>query len=255
MLIAGQKREEVWNRLPFKDMKSLLILPDGNLLLCSWRDGCFWTWAIIEEIYHFKTYDRLFEPKEDFTVVDVGAHIGVYTLRVAKKLRRKGLLIAIEPNNENYQILVKNIKINGCKNVVPVNLALSNFERKAKFYLKSLSIQHSLQKKIDLETRVLNVTEVTVTTLTKLLGKLRVETIDLLKVDVEGLEYEVLKGSEELLVKHRISRLTVAAYHTSEESWVMKEYLEKFGYKVKIVKVAGRKYLYALSPLYEKVRV
>lgn len=253
-LIAGQKREDVWKRLPFKDLKSLLILPDGNLLLCSWRDGPFWTWAIIEEIYYFRAYEMFFKPEKNFTIIDVGAHIGIYTLKAAKNVGKRGRVIAIEPENRNFELLVKNVKINRYKNVIPVKLALSNFEGKARLYIKSLTLSHSLQKDVEIHKecasarKIIDITEVTVMSMSNLMNELGILKIDLLKIDAEGAEFEVLKGSENLLAQHRISKIVVAAYHTSDEVKIIEEYLGKLGYKINIVEVSGRKYLYAMCP-------
>jgi len=233
-----------------------LILPDGNLLFCSWRDNPFWIWAIIEEIYYFQTYDRLFKPEKNFTIVDVGAHIGIYSLKAAKNVGKRGRVIAIEPENKNYELLVKNVKINRYKNVIPLKLALSDFEGKARLYVKSMTLSHSLQKNVEVQKEcalareIVDITQVTVTTLNNLMNELEVPNIDLLKIDVEGVEFEVLKGSDNLLAQYRISKIVSAAYHTSDEVQIIKDYLEKLGYKVNIVKVIRYgKFLYAMCPL------
>lgn len=250
-LVAGKNREKIWNRLPLKNMESLLILPDGNLLYCSWRDGCFWPFAIVEEIYRFQAYDRLFKPKENFTVVDLGAHIGIYALKAAKEVGKEGRVIAVEPEGRNYGLLVKNIRINKCKNVIPVKLAVSNFEGRARFYVKSLTVSHSLMRKLEIHdqgnVQVLDMTEVIVTTLSQLAKILKVAKIDLLKVDVEGVELEVLEGSDDLLSQHKISKIVIAAYHIPNRAITIKGYLEKLGYEVKIIELAGRKYVHAMS--------
>jgi hypothetical protein len=41
----------------------------------------------------------------------------------------------------------------------------------------------------------------------------------------------------------------VAAYHTSDEVKIIGEYLGKLDYKINVVEVSGRKYLYAMCPL------
>lgn len=251
LVLCGRRREEIWSKLPFKDLKSPLLLPDGNLLYCPWRDGWFLTWAIVEEIYYFRAYDRLFEQRKNFAVVDAGAHIGIYTLRAVKKVGKKGLVIAIEPEERNYESLVKNVRINRYKNVIPVKLALSDFEGKARFYVKSVTLSHSLLEKVEFheneKVQNVGVAEVRVTILTKLMNKLGLTTVDLLKVDVEGVELEVLRGSEQLLAERLISRIVIAAYHTTDKARVLKEYLEKFGYKVSIIEVTGRKYVHAYA--------
>jgi len=247
LVLCGRRRKEILSRLPFENLKSPLLLPDGNLLYCLWRD-VWWIWAIVDEIYYRRTYDRFFGVEKDSTVVDVGAHIGIYTLKAAKKVGAKGRVIAVEPSDENYQLLVRNIIINRYKNVVPIKLALSDFKGKAKFYLKDgYSTDHSLHEKIDRFERqkIVGVREVAVTTLSKLLHKLHIESIELLKVDAEGAEPEVLRGSQELLARHRISKIVIAAYHTSEESGTIKGYLEKLGYKVNIIELGHKEFLYA----------
>lgn len=250
LLLCGGRREEIWNVFPFKNMRSLLLLPDGNLLYCPWRDGYYWAWAIIKEIHYDRVYEQFFKPKIGFTVVDVGAHIGIYTLRAAKEVGEKGWVIAIEPEERNYNSLAKNVRINKYKNVVPLKLAISNFEGKARLYVKSSTLSHSLSEHVELHQRaniqIFDVVEVTVTTLTGLMKKLGVTRIDLLKVDTEGVELEVLMGSERLLSELMISNIVIASYHVTEEDKAIKNYLEKFGYKVRVIEIGGRKYVHAV---------
>jgi len=57
--------------------------------------------------------------KEGQVVVDVGAHIGYYTVLLARMVG-KGRVFAFEPEPSNFSLLAKNVEINGCKNVVLV---------------------------------------------------------------------------------------------------------------------------------------
>jgi FkbM family methyltransferase len=50
----------------------------------------------------------LFKREKIFTIIDVGAHIGIYTLKAAKNVGKRGRVIAIEPENRNLELLVKN---------------------------------------------------------------------------------------------------------------------------------------------------
>ena len=52
------------------------------------------------------------------TVVDVGAHVGFYTLLAARLVGTNGRVYAFEPNPEVYNILVRNIQINGYQDIV-----------------------------------------------------------------------------------------------------------------------------------------
>jgi hypothetical protein len=51
---------------------------------------------------------KYFSPNEGDTVVDIGAHIGLYSLIAAKRVGPSGKVIAIEPDPENFKILKKN---------------------------------------------------------------------------------------------------------------------------------------------------
>ena len=241
--IFGEKRHiEIWHKLPLRRLKSLILLPDGNKLLYSWEHGREVTY-IMHEIYHQQVYDRFFTPQKAFTVVDVGAHCGIYTLKAAKKVGIEGLVIAIEPENENYKFLSRNISINRYSNVIPLKLALSSVEGKSKLYLRSFG-RHSLL------TKSTKTVDVSVTTLVQVLNRLGTNQIDLMKIDVEGAELEVLKGSEELLTSKKISRIVIAAYHTRIQSQELKEYLAGLHYKVNLLTLektlmGDNKFLYA----------
>ena len=56
-------------------------------------------------------------------VVDIGSNIGYYTLIAAKILGSSGKVYAFEPEPNNYELLLKNIEVNGYTNIVPVQKA------------------------------------------------------------------------------------------------------------------------------------
>ena len=78
-----------------------------------------------EIIEHFHT-------KEGDIVVDVGAHIGRYTIISSKRIGQSGKVIAIEPHPSNFEMLNRNIKLNGLTNVIPLNYAVNSKETKNK---------------------------------------------------------------------------------------------------------------------------
>ncbi len=57
--------------------------------------------------------------KEGMTVVDIGAHIGYFSLLAASLVREKGSVFAFEPEPRNYALLVRNIELNGFKKCNP----------------------------------------------------------------------------------------------------------------------------------------
>src|SRR5215213_9379966 len=77
---------------------------------------------------------KLFRPKEGDIVVDVGAHIGKYTIIASKMVGSKGKVIAIEAHPANYDILKRNIVINKLSNVIALNYAVHSMKTTVKLY-------------------------------------------------------------------------------------------------------------------------
>jgi FkbM family methyltransferase len=183
---------------------------------------------VIDDVYEKASYDKFWDVQEGFKILDVGANIGVYTLKMAKKAGCKGFVISAEPEDENFLFLQKNIAINELENVIPVKAALSDFEGKGTLFLSaSGSGEHSLVSKSE------NKIEVPVFSVEGLMRRLKIESLDLMKIDVEGAEIQVLKGSIQMLKEKRIRRIVVAAYHNPNECREVTNYLTAFDYKVK----------------------
>ncbi|HEX6028665.1 MAG TPA: FkbM family methyltransferase, partial [Nitrososphaeraceae archaeon] len=64
-----------------------------------------------------------FRPKEEDVVVDIGAHIGRYTIIASKRVGANGKVVAIEADPSNFELLNRNIKLNQLTNVIPLNYA------------------------------------------------------------------------------------------------------------------------------------
>lgn len=69
--------------------------------------------------------------------LDIGANVGYFTLIAAKLVGEKGKVFAFEPEPHNFDLLVKNIALNGYDNVTPVQKAISNKNGKAKLFLNT----------------------------------------------------------------------------------------------------------------------
>ncbi len=77
--------------------------------------------------------ERLLRPA--MTVVDVGAHHGLYTLLVSKRVGRKGRVIAFEPSPREFRKLKKHIRWNRCSNVQLMPCAVGDEPGETDFYL------------------------------------------------------------------------------------------------------------------------
>jgi len=72
----------------------------------------------IATLLHEPFVAKIFKPGPSDVVIDVGAHIGSYTIRCAKAVGEKGLVIAFEPDPENFKVLLLNVKMNDLRNVI-----------------------------------------------------------------------------------------------------------------------------------------
>ncbi len=141
--------------------------------------------------------ERLLRP--GMTVMDAGAHHGLYTLLASKRVGRKGRVIAIEPSPRECERLEKHLHINRCSNTELLPCALGEDPGEADLYLVD-GIQdwyNSLRPPaVDGPIRTVRVS---VRRLDDVLSESGVSKVDFIKLDVEGAELSVLHGAMKLL--------------------------------------------------------
>jgi len=135
-----------------------------------------------------------FDVGEDDIVVDIGAHIGRYTLRAASKASK---VIAVEPDPSNFRLLESNVALNGLSNVVLVSKAMSS--RAGPRLLRRAGRSNTGMSTLlpDSSGREASSEDIIVDgeTLDHLVGAHALSRIDWLKIDVEGHEVAVLEGA------------------------------------------------------------
>src|SRR5436190_5065280 len=67
--------------------------------------------------------------------IDIGANVGFYALQASNAVGRSGKVYAFEPAPDTRASLLRNIELNGTKNITSVALALSDIQGRAKLYL------------------------------------------------------------------------------------------------------------------------
>jgi FkbM family methyltransferase len=149
----------------------------------------------------------LFRPNEGDTVVDIGAHMGRYTITSSKSVGASGKVIAVEAHPYNFRILQHNLRLNKLKNVSALNCAVYSKKARLKLYLPDedlgYTMHHSLMTNYltskysnEIQRRYIEVEADTLDNLLKVRG---INEVNWIKIDVEGAEYEVLKGAKEIL--------------------------------------------------------
>jgi len=216
----------------------IMPLPGGLKAACDTIDI-----ILIYDIYSRRVYERAYSPRPGDIVMDVGAHVGFFTLRAAKMVGKEGLVVAVEPEPHNFSLLVKNIRLNKLRNVVAVRCALSDREGTTKLHLcGSYSVCHTMRPEL-FDYDYIGILEVPTTTMDNLVRRLGLDRLDFVKMDVEGAELLVLKGGLETL-RHFGPELAIAAYHDDELRAEVAGLLRGLGYEVEEVEgyiYAGRR--------------
>ncbi len=175
--------------------------------------------------------------KEGMAVLDIGAHIGYFTLILSKAVGESGAVYAFEPEPKNFSLLSRNIELNKKQNVRLFPLALSNAVGKIKLFLDTanlgnMSLALSNIPAIDLEGEI----EVETTTLDAfLLGK----KIDFIKMDVQGAEGLVIAGGEEMLKNNKLKILMefwpYGLRNLNTDPLLLLKKMETWGYTFRVI--------------------
>jgi FkbM family methyltransferase len=162
-----------------------------------------------------QTFSSFFEPvvktivksllKEGDVFIDVGACVGTYTLLASKIVGRRGLVVALEPAPKNFRALVDNLHINKISNVIAFPYAAwesmgyvdmiippGGGKATAKIFTHFTGARR--------RGRIHRARAVKLDDLVKDLG---ISKVDLVKIDAEGAELEILRGSHDIFRKHR----------------------------------------------------
>src|SRR5918996_3387500 len=148
-----------------------------------------------------------FTPKQGDIVVDIGAHMGRYTIISSKRVGTNGKVVAIEAHPGNFEMLNRNIKLNRLTNIISLNHAVYSKETKVKLYVPGEESGNTIYNTLisDRATNEEKFVEVNANTLDYLLQSkgIKQEEVNWIKIDVEGAEFEVLKGAANILSKSK----------------------------------------------------
>jgi FkbM family methyltransferase len=151
------------------------------------------------------------------TILDLGANRGSFSLAMAKRFHCKPLCVEADPRL--FPALESN------PNLSAINAAVASRGGTSRFYLADNWECSSL---IPSASRSANAVECRAVTLETLLATMGTEQVDLLKVDIEGLEVELLTSLQRPILD-RINQLTVE-FHESIGIGTVKQVLETIDY-------------------------
>jgi FkbM family methyltransferase len=221
------------------DMKATNVIPlDDVNCLVKGRHG----WFLANQYDHYLgraliDYGEYGEIEHEFLnslvrngdhIIEVGANIGTHTVGLAHAVGTEGSVIAIEAQPAIFRILCANLALNGLSNVIPCGLGCGAQKGTMSFPAVDYhvrSIHNSGGVSLDHSG---NGMPVAIVTLDELLGDC--SSIQLIKIDVEGMEREVLEGASHLIEKYR--PLLYVENDRIDKSQALVEWLMAAGYRL-----------------------
>ncbi len=128
-----------------------------------------------------------------FTFYDIGAHVGYYTILASRFVGTEGRVLSFEPLPRNIKFLREHIERNKCRNVTVIESAVAEKSGESMFFESSDSYTGRLRGNGSLRVEVV--------CLDDLFDHGIIPAPDCLKIDVEGAELDVLRGSKRLLTR------------------------------------------------------
>ena len=196
---------------------ALKILLRVRRLEITTPDGVFWidpgSYMGLRLLQHgvyeaelLATVKTLLHPGDTF--VDVGANEGYFSVVASCAVGSSGRVLAIEPQSRLGPVLKKNLALNGCTNVLISAMAVSDRQGRAELYLTP-SLNNGASSIIRPTKYPLFRQTITTATLEELLDQYRVEQCALMKIDIEGWEYEAVLGSRQVFRSGRVRALAL----------------------------------------------
>jgi FkbM family methyltransferase len=157
---------------------------------------------IYREIYFEGIYVDILNGREDMTIIDVGANIGVVTQHMREHAKK---VYAIEPSSEHFEALTKNKEFNNWDNVECFKMAIADkcgemviHKLAANRTCNSIALQYQdgdeVVKVMDFET---------------FFKENNIDEVDFIKFDVEGAEDLILRSESFKKIAHKVKAIEV----------------------------------------------
>lgn len=227
----------------WSDPEFIIPLNSGDVeIICRPKDWIPWT------IYLYGSYIREYEyekfmlriSEKSSTIFDVGANIGYYTVQFAKK--SNGTVYAFEPMTYQSETLHRNLRQNSITNVQTEKKIVSGSNGQERIFFSGL--ENTGKSSLVKETT--DYEEVSSVTLDSFCDEHHIETIDLIKIDVEGYEFKVLEGLTRMLKEQKVSHIFVELLDKNlakagSSSQEICDFLSEYGYESYSIKTGSCK--------------
>jgi FkbM family methyltransferase len=170
--------------------------------------GCFWVDPMSQFGRHISRHGS-FDIGDERTIekylpvggtfVDLGANEGYFTVIGAKKCGPNGRVVAVEPQAHLHPVIAENLRLNGTEAVRVLGVAVSD---KVGTIEINLAANNGASGVCRSSKYCLPRQQVAARTLAQILDDEQLNFVDLMKVDIEGSEYEAVMGSPEVFKRH-----------------------------------------------------
>lgn len=150
---------------------------------------------------------------EGGTFVDVGANEGWFTVVAGRAVGPKGRVLALEPQSRLQEVIRRNCESNQIHNVTLFRTAVGSQTGTCPIYLTpdvntgASGMQASTKYKLPTE-------ETPISPLSVLFERAGIDHVDCLKMDIEGFEWDVIHGAEEIFSNHRVRHICMEVHPT-----------------------------------------
>ncbi|GAB5525859.1 MAG: hypothetical protein Roseis2KO_37310 [Roseivirga sp.] len=220
------------------------VMYDADMKVFWLKVGQAFLFPVKEPVFNFsesKTVDFIesyycmhYIPKEGDVIIDIGAGIGTEALYFSRKIGANGVLLSVEASLESFNLLSALCDKNGLTNTINVHAAISDQE--GTLWMEETE-EYQLNK-VNTEKQGIEVRAITLNTLVK---EHNLSRVDLLKVNIEGAEFEMIEGMSEMV--GMVNNVAISCHDFLFDNKPIKarviDYLTQHGFEV-VEKQTGR---------------
>ena len=204
------------------------------------------------------------------TVMDIGANIGEWTLRMANTVGSGGRVYSFEPIPLINQSLNKTLRINNLSQVTLVQLALDNRSGDSEFTIpidangRAIHGESRLGTEegnwnVHTEVRKTKAIKVKTITLDQFASEQSIDRLDFVKIDVEGKEIGVLEGGQETFSRFTPALILEVGCEEEKDRKKIADFLRSWGYGITgivvahgIIEISWEQYTSLANPFIKK---
>lgn len=166
-------------------------------------------------------------------VLDVGGCIGTTSIRFHNLVGERGKVYAFEP--VTHELLKKNLRENGIKNVEVISKGVSENSGKAQIEVSDYCLDSSITERDYTQDYYSTKKEIELTTLDEVAEELCLDHVDFIKMDIEGAEQLAIRGADRL-IKRFMPKWSISSYHIDFDNEPqhpkLVSIIREYGYKI-----------------------